>query len=388
MKRKLIIAILIIILILPFSINVKNIKAQSINEVVDEQIENINFGELEEFINNNNIILPNGINGFLENVEKLIKGEYSLNFSDIFSSVISITLINVKEYLPILLSIVVVAILVGVIESFKSSKTTEEVSKVINAVCIIAVAILVSNILIKFFIETKTIIETQVKLSEIMSPIIFSLMIVSGGNVSAGIYQPVVFFLTSGIMQIVQAIIFPIIIIITTLTFIGEISPEIKLNGIKDFFSSLLKWIFGIIITIFSVFITIQGLGASIFDSVSLKIAKYSLSNGIPIIGGLVKDGFDIVLCGSILIKNSIGVTALIILLYNVLSPIISLTVFSLSFKLIAGVISPISSNNKISAMCTDLSKSVSYLIAVILMVSLMFFILFLFIIMSANTVL
>ena len=108
------------------------------------------------------------------------------------------------------------------------------------------------------------------------------------------------------------------------------------------------------------------------------------MSNSIPIVGGLLRDGFDIVVAGSVLIKNSVGVVCIIGILYYVISPVIYIATFSLLLKIITAIIQPIT-DDRITSFCTSVSKGISYLNACILVVGLMFFIIVLLMIISAN---
>ena len=117
---------------------------------------------------------------------------------------------------------------------------------------------------------------------------------------------------------------------------------------------------------------------------ISIKATKYALSNSIPIVGGFIKDGFDLVIAGSILIKNAIGITCVIILFYMILSPVLYLVTFSILLKLVCAIIEPIT-DNKITSFCLGMSKCISYLLVAIISVSFMLFITILLMMFSAN---
>lgn len=53
----------------------------------------------------------------------------------------------------------------------------------------------------------------------------------------------------------------------------------------------------GLSITIFTFFMSAQGLSSAVIDGVSFRAAKYAITNSIPIVGGFLKDGFDFGAC-------------------------------------------------------------------------------------------
>ena len=155
---------------------------------------------------------------------------------------------------------------------------------------------------------------------------------------------------------------------------ISNLSTSVKINKLIDFVTGIIKWVLGITITVFTLFMTVNGISSANSDGVSMKLAKYTISNSVPIIGGFIKDGFDIVVAGSILIKNAIGLSSVFVLFYLVLSPVLAMASFSLVIKLVAGLVEPIS-DPRLSSLCLCVSKCIAYLNACLLAVGFMFFI-------------
>ena len=102
------------------------------------------------------------------------------------------------------------------------------------------------------------------------------------------------------------------------------------------------------------------------------------------LVGGFIRDGFDLVVAGSVLIKNVIGITGVFALFYMILSPILQILAFSFLLKLVSAIIQPIA-DKKITCFCEGMSKCVSYLNVAIISVGFMLFITILLITFSAN---
>ena len=207
-----------------------------------------------------------------------------------------------------------------------------------------------------------------------MSPIIITLMIASGGKVSASVYKPAVAFLSNGVIGICAKLLIPIVGVMIILSVISNFSSVIKLKKFSDFTASIIKWVLGITIAVFGIFITIQGITSASFDGISIRATKYALSNSIPIVGGFIKDGFDLIVAGNVLIKNTVGIIVVFALFFTILSPLFQILSFSLMLKLVSGITEPIA-DGKISDFCTSISKSISYFLSIILMVGFMVFI-------------
>jgi stage III sporulation protein AE len=132
-------------------------------------------------------------------------------------------------------------------------------------------------------------------------------MVASGGNVSASVYKPAVAFLSSGIINVILTIVLPLIALMIIFNTLSNFSSSIKLEKFSELGASIIKWIIGLIVAVFGIFLSVQGITSATFDGISIKATKFAISNSIPLVGGFLKDGFDLVVAGSILIKNAIG---------------------------------------------------------------------------------
>ena len=161
-------------------------------------------------------------------------------------------------------------------------------------------------------------------------------------------------------------------------------SNTIRLTKFSELTVSTIKLIIGLTVTVFGVFLSVQGITSATFDGISIKATKYAISNSVPLVGGLLKDGFDMVIAGSVLIKNAVGIMSLIALLFTLLNPVLYLWAFSFLLKVVSAITEPIT-DVRISSFFMSMSKTVTYLTVILLAVGLMFFITIMLLIMSAN---
>lgn len=358
-------------------------RAESLNENIDEQLDNIDLTEISDYFENLN---ENGIIGldFIECVKSFLSGNYSFDYSNVFGYIFKVFFSDVYNIIPSFLSIIAISVLCGIVQGSKSKFLSESVTNLIFLVSFLCVILILLGSITSMYNNVKNIIENIAILCEIMSPIIITLMITAGGNVSASVYKPTVAFLSGGFINIILYAVLPLIAVMTVLSVVSDFSTTVKLKKFTELVSGVIKWIIGISCAVFGLFLSVQGISGATFDGISLKAAKYAISNSIPLVGGFIKDGFDLIIAGSILIKNSIGLAALFGLFYMLMSPIIYLAAFSLLLKLVSALTETICDCG-ISGFCTSVSKGVTYLVACLFAVGLMFFITVLLMIFSAN---
>lgn len=386
MKKKLIIIIVFFIFLIPFTLKPAIVNAETLNENIDNQLNNIDFSALEDYLkslnDNEKLIFSDN---FVYEIRNILNGKSSISINGLLSLFTNSITNSFRSLLPHFVVILAISILCAIISTNAGGFLSQSIKEVIYYVSVITVVIIISLDFGSLLKNTENAINKLTNLSEIMLPIIISLMIASGGNVSVNLYKPAVVFLTNGITNIYLTVLLPLIGITVIFAILSNISSEIKINKMQDFISGIIKWIIGISITVFSFFMTIQGLTASNIDGISFRAIKYAISNSVPLLGPFLGGGFDIVMAGAVLIKNAVGVGTIILMFSILFSPLVMLIVYSLLLKLFAAVSEPLG-DSKISNLLTSISKSVSLLIGLVLAISLMFFISMMLLIVSASS--
>ena len=198
------------------------------------------------------------------------------------------------------------------------------------------------------------------------------------------VYRPAVLFLSESVVSIIVSVVFPLASLMCVLNMVGNMSGELKLKNFCAFFSSVIKWTLGISLTAFTVFLSVQGITSATYDGFSFKAAKYAVSNTVPIIGSFLGSGFDLVIAGSVLIKNSLGACGIFLLAIVIAVPLVQLVAYNLFLKLAAAVTEPMG-DEKVSSFLSSLSGTVNYFTAGLLAVGFMYFITILLLICSSN---
>ena len=92
----------------------------------------------------------------------------------------------------------------------------------------------------------------------------------------------------------------------------------------------------------------------------------------MPIVGGILRDGLDLVLASGVLVKNALGSVAIIIIFGIVIQPILEIACVSLALKLVNAVLEPLN-DGQTSAFINSICSIISFAIASIVLVALMY---------------
>ncbi len=321
---------------------------------------------------------------FADKVRTLLRGEVFLPNVSFFQGIATLLFSGVKNLLPLFVSVALTGILSGLLGNARSSFSSKTTGELIHFVCFAAIVLLMTGAILEVTKLTRDcVLGMQTQMSAIM-PILLTLMTALGTTVSANVYRPAVALLANGVANVLTNIVVPFFILACVLTVVGSLSTSVRLGKLANFFKNTSIWIMGAAFTVFMAFLSIQGITAVTVDGISVRAAKYAIGNSIPLVGGYVKDGFDLILAGSVLLKNAIGVSGLILLVLSILSPLLQIVAFAIGLKLVAALIEPIS-DVRVSNFLSDLSKNVSTLISVIIGTAFLYFILLMLVILSSN---
>ncbi len=320
-----------------------------------------------------------------DKLASVINGDFSLDYSSLGQSVLHLVWEELSVLLPAFAVILAVALLCGILNSAKSGFLHSTMSDIINFAGYISVGAVVLSCLITVLTAGFSSVIEMKKQMDILYPILLTLMAGSGGAVSVGIFRPAVVFMSGGISELFSAVVFPSSIVVIVLAFVGNLSSDVRTEKLGELFKSFNKWLIGLTLGLFSIFLTVQGIAAAQYDGLSLRAAKYAISSSVPIVGGFLSGGFDLVLAGSALIKNALGSFAVFILFGTLLQPLMLFVAFQLFLRIAAAATEPV--GGKISSFLSRLAGDLGYFIAGLLCIAFLYFITLMLLICSSGVI-
>lgn len=365
----------------------ENLQAE-LEETIYSQLENLDLAKIESVLKGlgDDQLEVFGVSSFGDKVKKIVSGEFADGQQSIFKAIINLIFDDVLTFVPLLASIIIISIICGFLSNLKSDSSGKGVGDIIHFVCYGVVISIVMTAVVNLIQMTGKTINGLRSQMEVVFPLLLTIMTAIGGTMSVSIYQPAVALLSSAIMHIFTSVLMPIFIFSIVFTIISNLTSTVKLEKFTKFFQSTFKWIIGGIFTIFMAFLSIQGITASTYDGVSIRTAKYAIRSYVPILGGYLSEGFDVIMASSVLIKNAIGASGLLLMFSSIISPIVKIVVFILVLKLAAAILEPLT-DPRISDFIYTVSKSLSMLIVMILGVAFMYLITVGLIMCTANFV-
>ncbi len=338
---------------------------ENIDSTIDGVISGINEDDFVKITELLNLELNKNLS-FKEWIISFINGEFSLNFND-FSRLFNTLYDNVVESVS---HIVIYIIFIGILSSFlniiNSKNNGKSAKYIIYYICYTIVITLTVGLVSKVFSSAKTSIEDMSKTVSLCFPTLLTLGEFSGGfgiNIAKPLIGGVSFFTS----VITNDIFLPILSITLVCVIVGNLSDTVKLESLRKTLLSFLKWCLGILTVVFTVVIAGQSIVNAQYSGISFKVLKYATGSIIPIVGGFISGGLDVLLSSAILVKNSLGLILVIFVFFKVLSAGITILLVSFIIKFTVSVAEPIL-ETKYCKLLSGVSEVFSYLTAVIFM--------------------
>lgn len=342
---------------------------QQLIDNVEQNVDDLDLGSLQGLLQGLN---SNLFDSLKDTIKDIAQGEQKLTFDDAVRLITQRVFSALTGVLPIVVSIVGISLITSLLNGLTSGFLSNPTKELIGFVSYCAIAVIILTRAMSLVNDTAAIVGTIKQFMQLVFPILLTIITVVGGANSSAVFQPMMSVLTTSITTFVVQIIMPMVVVVIVFTMISSLSNGVKLSKLTSFFSSGIKYSLTAVFSLFVTFLTAQGLTGGIIDTVSIKTAKFAMQSYVPIVGGYLSDGFDLMMASFVLIKNSLGLISLFALLIMIASPLVNIIVFSLGLKLASGIIEPIG-DSKISKMIFDLSKNVNILLAIILGVAFMF---------------
>lgn len=359
---------------------------QDLSDTVKSQLDSLDLSGFEAYLNSltgDEYDLFGGMS-FKDKLKGIINGDFKIGYDNFFAAILNLVFKQILSFAPMFLSIIAITVLYSILGSAKSKSASGGVGKIIHFACVSVIAVITMAVITRLILLTRNTVSSMQAQMNIVFPVLLTMMTALGGTASVAVYQPAVAILAQVVAGIMVNVILPIFIFTMVFNILGSLTETVKLDKFSDFLGGLSKWIIGIVFTVFTAFLSVQGITAGTHDKVSIKTAKYAISNYVPLIGGYLSEGFNLIMAGSVLIKNAVGFLGILLLLITILSPVITVLVFALGLKLCGAVLQPLA-DSRISSFLTAAGKGLSMLIVIMLATAFMYFITLMLVICTGN---
>lgn len=359
---------------------------KELSEAVDDAIDRLDLTELQKFIDSLDDWQKDAldIGDVKQTLRALVNGEANNFFERLINLLASTLGKYFAGFLPSFITIIVICLLKNMLGGMTSGFAGGSTTEVVHIVCYCAVVIVLMTGVASVVSTVTETINLLSGFATVIFPILLTLLSMLGGATSVATYTPLMAVLSGFIMQIISAVIVPAFIATIVFVVVGNISKTVKLNKLTKVIKSASTWLIGIVFGLFGTFLTVQGITGGVVDKFGFNVAKFALSSYVPVLGGYLSDGFDLLSTSLVLVKNALGYSGALILICVVLFPLVKVVIFTLALRLTAAITEPIG-DARISGLLSSVAGNINLLITALTGVAFLFYILMMLLIGSCN---
>jgi len=204
-------------------------------------------------------------------------------------------------------------------------------------------------------------------------PTLTALLAAQGSLASSALFHPLIIFGINFFGTLIRSVVFPLIYFSAVLGLADHFSPHFKVKKLSGLFKELSMWVLGISMTIFIGILTVQGAAGTVADAVSMRTAKYMTGAFVPVVGKILSDAVETVAGASIILKNGIYLTGVVVLLLLTLFPLLKLAAITLLYKLSAALVEPLG-ESELGSCLNVMGNSLVLILAALASVGVLFF--------------
>ncbi|MDD4665411.1 MAG: stage III sporulation protein AE [Clostridia bacterium] len=355
-------------------------------QIVENQQQSLDLRELEAFMREIDqeiaLILPEF--SFSQIIEKFKKGNLDFSPQEALKKIVNYFWREVVVNLSLLGKLLVIAVVCTILQTLQAAFEKGTVARLAYFICFLAVITLaISSFKVAITAGIATI-DKMVEFMKLLLPLLLVLLTAVGGLTTTALLQPFLLFFLSFMSAFTQKIIFPLIFLTSVLCIANNISDDFKVSRLVGFFKQMTKVGIGLVLTLFIGVISVEGVAGAVVDGVTLRTAKYMTGAFVPVAGNMFADALDAVIGGSLLLKNALGLTGVLVLGAIILFPVIKILALAVVYRLAAALLQPLG-DSLLANTLEEMAGCLFLTFAAVASVTIMFFMTITIIVGTAN---
>jgi stage III sporulation protein AE len=366
--------------------SVASASAQSItSEMIEHQISSMQLDEVKRYWES----ISEEYGGFLPESQKgtfleFIKGDKEFSFKAYLHGVLKFLFYELAVHGKLLGTLIILTVFSMLLQSIQNAFDRSAISKVAYGIIYMVLIILALNsfrVAISYATEA---IDTMLGFMIALIPLLLALMATVGSVATVAFFHPVILFLVNTSGLLIKNFILPLLFLSALLSIVSTMSEHHKVTQLAKLMRNVSIGALALFFTVFLGVMSVQGATAAVADGITIKTAKFITGNFIPVVGRMFTDATDTIMSASILLKNSVGIIGAAFLLLLAIFPAIKVLTLGFIYSLAAALLQPLGGGPIVECLGI-IGKSVMFIFAALMTVSIMFFLAITVIIAAGN---
>lgn len=285
-----------------------------------------------------------------EAVQELVKGEHPFSIDNIKRTVLALLEVSWGTQKTIWINILVLVLAAALFSNLSGILTSGQLGEM----SFYLVYLMVFALLVKNFGtlsgELQDTLEGIVEFMRVLTPAYFLAVATATGATSAAMFYQIVLLVIMLVEQVLIHLILPGIHVFLLLSFVNHLSKEDLLSRMAELLKNVICWTMNTMMGIIVGLQVTRSLVAPALDSLR-RTTIGKTAGAIPGVGNAISAVTEIVLGSAVLVRNCVGVTAVVILLLCALQPVLHIAVSGFTYRFLAAFSQPVSDKRMVGAL-------------------------------------
>ena len=253
-----------------------------------------------------------------------------------------------------------------------------------RSVCFVLILIPIVLVVFRELEHTRETITVMTRRMDKLLPMLLTLLTALGGNASSAFLHPMVVAASGSMVFLAREVILRLVMCTCAVTTVNHLSDRAHLTRMAQLLRSAVCWLLGVSFTVFLGAMSLQGVCSASIDGVVIRAAKYAVDNFVPVVGGMFSDTMDTLVGCTLIVKNALGVAAVLALLAAILGPLMRTLAVVFVIRLSAALLEPVADGEIVRAF-GDYSRTIVLFLITMLCVGTMYFLLIVQLLLVGN---
>lgn len=312
------------------------VSAEDLSAGVAEIVAGLDTGALESALSAEDPFTSTG--GFTQTLLSVARGELTLDFQQTLDLLTAQLLSHLRSSLWRLTRLIAPAMVWSILR-----RLTGKGGEAGRVVCQLWVCIFLTQDLTEHIALCTGAVRRMSEGMQGLFPLLLTMMAAVGGSGGSALIQPAIVASASAMTSLIQQVTIPLATAAAILTMLCHLGEGIRLQRLAAFTQQCATWTLGVCFTVFIGVLTTRAVTAAALDGVTLRTAKYAVSNLIPVVGGLFADTVDTLVGSGMLVQGALGVTGLILIASFAMAPLCQTLASAMLYRLAAALMQPVS---------------------------------------------
>ncbi len=259
--------------------------------------------------------------------------------------------------------LLVITLLCGLAETMGAGSGGDPLKTATLAAALAITAVAVGDVHSLLSMGEEAIDQMQ-SLGDVLLPAVSMTTAASGAPAAAAVKYSITILFSDFLIRLIRRLLIPLCY---TFVAVNVAWAALGNDGLKRM-GGLLKWmitiILSVVLLIFIGYLNLSGVISGSADAATIKAAKFTISNMVPVVGGVISDTAETLLAGASLLRNTAGVFGMLAVLAICLAPFLHLGLHYILYKITAALAATVSGDGRVTGLIESLGSAFGLILA------------------------